>query len=95
MTIKTETSLASFEAWSGAESTMEKLYALDLCTELENALDELYPDGMTDTELNDILWFEEEWIAELVGYGICPDCGEWFPNDEKCECDDEDEEEEN
>lgn len=26
-----------------------------------------YTDGMTDTELNDLLWFESEWIFENLG----------------------------
>ena len=30
-------------------------------------IEELYPDGLTDTQLNDILWFEEEWIYETLG----------------------------
>ena len=35
--------------------------------EKENVLEELYPDGMTETELNDLLWFEPETIYEWLG----------------------------
>lgn len=35
---------------------------------LERHLVELNPDGMTDTEVNDFLWFERDEIADLLGY---------------------------
>ena len=28
----------------------------------------LYPDGMTDTQVNDLFWFEEDFIAQILGY---------------------------
>ena len=31
-------------------------------------LEELYPEGMTDTELNNFMWFEDDTIAEWLGY---------------------------
>ena len=34
---------------------------------VENALEELYPDGMTDTEINDLFWFDFEYVCELIG----------------------------
>ena len=37
------------------------------CAELENILEELYPDGMTETELNDLLWFDSESVYEWLG----------------------------
>ena len=30
-------------------------------------IDELYPEGLTDTELNDLLWFDADWILENLG----------------------------
>ena len=63
-----ETSLENFEAWSGAISTLDTLREKDLCDRLEFILNDLYPDGMTDTELNDLLWFEEDTIAEWLGF---------------------------
>lgn len=69
MTIKIieEINLADFEAWSGGAYTLQVL-TLDQCEELEAILDELYPDGMSDTELNDFLWFEDDYIAERLGF---------------------------
>ena len=30
-------------------------------------MSEMYPEGVTETELNDILWFEDEWIFDTLG----------------------------
>ena len=67
MKITSEMSLKNFKAWSGAKDTLNKLIELDKCEELEFILEDLYPDGLTETELNDILWFDDEWIYETLG----------------------------
>lgn len=67
MIVHYELSLENFEAWSGGKDTMDCLSHSDLET-LEQHLTELYPNGMTDTELNDFLWFERDTIADLLGY---------------------------
>ena len=67
MTITYELDLNSFQAWSGAKDTLERIQREGKCTELENILEELYPDGMTETELNDLLWFEPETVYEWLG----------------------------
>ena len=67
MTITYELDLNSFQAWSGAKETLERIQREGKCTELENVLEELYPDGMTETELNDLLWFEPETVYEWLG----------------------------
>ena len=67
MKITSEMSLKNFKAWSGAKDTLNKLIELDKCDDLEFILDDLYPDGLTDTQLNDILWFDDEWIYDTLG----------------------------
>ena len=67
MKITSEMSLKNSKAWSGAKDTLNKLIELDKCDELEFILEDLYPNGMTETQLNDILWFEDEWIYETLG----------------------------
>ena len=67
MTITYELDLNSFEAWSGAKETLERIQREGKCEELENVLEELYPDGMTETELNDLLWFDSESVYEWLG----------------------------
>ena len=67
MKITSEMSLKNFKAWSGAKDTLNKLIELDKCDDLEFILEDLYPDGLTETQLNDILWFDDEWIYETLG----------------------------
>ena len=67
MTITYELDLNSFQAWSGAKETLERIQREGKCAELENILEELYPDGMTETELNDLLWFDSESVYEWLG----------------------------
>ena len=33
----------------------------------EQILEDTYPDGMTETELNDLLWFDSESVYEWLG----------------------------
>lgn len=67
MTITYELDLNSFQAWSGAKDTLDRIQREGKCEELENMLEELYPDGMTETELNDLLWFDSESVYEWLG----------------------------
>ena len=67
MTITYELDLNRFEAWSGAVDTLERIQREGKCAELENILEDLYPDGMTETELNDLLWFDSETVYEWLG----------------------------
>ena len=67
MTITYELDLNSFEAWSGAKETLERIQREGKCGLLEQILEDTYPDGMTETELNDLLWFEPETVYEWLG----------------------------
>ena len=69
MKIISEASLDRFEAWSGGRDTLNTLIEKDLCDQLEAMLEnDIFPDGCTDTELNDLLWFERDTIAEWLGF---------------------------
>ena len=65
-TINEDQILQDFNAWSGAISTKETIIENDKEQEFENLIDELYPEGLTETQLNDILWFESDWIFECL-----------------------------
>lgn len=67
MTITYELDLERFEAWSGGKRTLERVINEGKCGYLEQMLEELYPDGMTETQLNDLLWFDSESVYEWVG----------------------------
>lgn len=67
MTIKGEISLENFEAWSGGRSTLNRVINEGKCSQLESMLEDLYPDGMTDIQLNDLLWHDSDTIFEWLG----------------------------
>jgi hypothetical protein len=62
-----ETNLVNFDAWSGAIETKNAIIDAGKENDFDNLIEELYPDGLSETQLNDILWFEEEWIFEMLG----------------------------
>ena len=67
MKVYAETSLTDFEFWSGAKDTVKYLTDEEL-EQIETILEELYPDGIDETTVNDIFWFEDDTIAEWLGY---------------------------
>ena len=67
MKVVREMSLWDFEAWSGAKLTREIIIANDKVEEFDQLIEELYPEGINETELNDILWFDNEQIFEALG----------------------------
>ena len=62
MTITYELDLDRFEGWSGADDTLYRVRSEGKIGLLEQILDDTYPEGMTETELNDLLRYESETI---------------------------------
>ena len=56
-------------SWSGALDTLKDIENADKEDELMQLLEEVYADRETptETEVNDLLWFEREFIYENVG----------------------------
>lgn len=48
-------------------NTLDRIQREGKCEELENILEDLYLDGMTETQLNDLLWFDSEQVYEWLG----------------------------
>ena len=67
MQVIQEVVLARFEFWGGAKYTAKWLTYGDFF-KLEDELNMLYPDGIDGTALNDMFWFERDYIAELLGF---------------------------
>ena len=67
MTITTEKSLRNFEFWSGALDTVKYLTDEELDT-IEEIIEELNPEGLSETEINDTFWFGDDEIAYWLGY---------------------------
>lgn len=66
-TITKTMDIYDFEPWSGAVDTYERIEREGKLDELDDVLDEVYPDGIDETELNDLLWFEPETVYEWLG----------------------------
>lgn len=90
MKIYSEKSLRNFDFWSGAKDTVKYLTDDELDT-IEEILEDSYPDGMDETEVNDFFWFEDDTIAEWLGY---EDFEELMHRDDEEEEEDDWEEEE-
>lgn len=69
MYIKTELdSLDSFNAWSGGLDTLDSIRDADKIEQLDELFQELfYSETPTETEVNDWLWFERDYIYESLG----------------------------
>lgn len=59
--------LRDFDFWSGAKDTVDYLTSDELDI-IEDMLEDAYPDGMTETQLNDLFWFDTDVIADWLGY---------------------------
>ena len=57
----------SYRPWSGAVETWDYIEENDAVDALENFIDECYPDGIGETELNDLLWFDSDYVYEALG----------------------------
>lgn len=66
--IKEVNGFYDFEFWSGAEDIAQALEDNGDFETVMEMLEDIYPYGMTATELNDLFWFEGDFIAELLGY---------------------------
>ena len=62
-----EEPLTNFTFWSGAKDTVKYLTYKEL-QEIEIILEELYPDGVDEVTIHDFFWFEEDTIAQWLGY---------------------------
>lgn len=95
MKIVSEISLSNFNFWSGAKDHAAYLTEDELDT-VEAMLEDCYPDGLTETDVNDLFWFDFDTIwTEWLGYYITED-GDYTREDpeEPEETEDEDEESE-
>jgi hypothetical protein len=66
MKITTETTLNNFEFWASASHNASLLTHGQLDT-IESILDELYPNGIDETQLNDLFWHEFDTVLDWIG----------------------------
>lgn len=67
MTIKTEVALKDFEFWGRAKDKANYLTD-DEFDIIEAQIDAIFPDEVSEVDVNDFFWFEDDFIAELLGY---------------------------
>lgn len=68
--INNNVKLVNFEAWSGAKDTKQTIIDNNKADDFDFLIEELYPDGLTETALNDLLWFDDDFIFEHLGIEI-------------------------
>ena len=66
MIVINETSLTAFRWWGGAELNARMLTESEMDM-LDDMLIELYPNGMGETLINDVMWFEFDFVCDLLG----------------------------
>ena len=59
--------LSDYEPWGQAKSTWEKIQREDKIDALDNILEDIYPEGMTFVQLNDLLAYEWDEVYEWLG----------------------------
>jgi hypothetical protein len=67
MKIYSEDSIRNFNFWSGAKDTVYDLTWSDFDI-LEPIIEDMFEGECSDTDLNDLFWFERDLIAEWLGY---------------------------
>ena len=61
-------SVDSFEFWSGAKDTVDDVRRAEKMDELQSLIEEQFSDRIpTETEINDFVWFEREYIYSQLG----------------------------
>ena len=73
MKVTYEFDLSEFNAWSGGAETLEKIRKFDLnhpgaMKTAQQYIEECLGDEATETQINDMLWFEDDFILEAIGY---------------------------
>ena len=58
--------LRNFQFWGGADGHASTLDDEQL-DQVEFILEDLYPDGIDETKLNDLFWFDFDQIKEWLG----------------------------
>lgn len=67
MKIYRDEKLSNFDFWSGAISNAEE-FTIEELDRIGDALEEIGDDcGYEETQINDLMWFEPEYLANLIG----------------------------
>lgn len=80
----------NFDFWSGAVDTYNDIVDADKENEFWDLLEEIFSDReyVSETEINDFVWFEREYIYNLLGLD---EDGKFIDDDDDDDLEDEDE----
>ena len=80
-----DTNLHSFNFGIGAKDNAAKLTQREL-ERIDRILQDRYPDGMSDEELNTLFRFKFATVLDWLDLEECDGCGEIHEQGEICEC---------
>lgn len=60
VTSEKEIDLQNFDAWQGGKDRLDELIKIGTVKKAQQEIEELFPDGIDDGQLNDWLWFDVE-----------------------------------
>ena len=71
MKVTYEFDLSEFKAWSGAVETLRKIRTFDLShpgamNAAQQYIEDCLGDEATETQINDMLWFEDDAILDYI-----------------------------
>jgi len=58
--------IEDFDAWSGGKYTKQVIIDNNKEADFEYLIEELYPEGIEETQLNDILWHDSDWVFKQL-----------------------------
>jgi hypothetical protein len=64
MKVINEINLTNFNFWAGAKNHS---FTYNELKDIEFQLEDIYNEGMEEVQVNDLFWFEEEFLCELIG----------------------------
>ena len=67
MLVRQDLKLEEFQTWSGATHTKRIIIEYNKEREFEEYIEENYPEGIDETELNDLLWFYDDQLYKILG----------------------------
>lgn len=67
MRIYSEFDINTFGAWAGAIDTKKHIIETGNAENFNAMMDDIFPDGCTDTEMNDLLWFDSSTVYDWLG----------------------------
>ena len=67
MKVYEEIDLCDFSPWAGAKAFVDRLTDEQKMV-IQQSIEELYPQGLSQGDLNDILWFDTDWCCQCLGF---------------------------